>query len=356
MAEAKSRTSELAIARTTGGMTPVFQHVGQMMEYAHLMSKAGAMVRPAFQNNPGACLGIIETAMAFSMRPFALAQKAYLVGDTVAYEAQAVTGMIYATGKIEQRFQYDYEGEGETRRVTVTAKVKGAARAEKITTPPKREIKPQNSPLWKSDPDQQLAYYGARAWCRRHAPDLLLGVYDVDEMHGVVIEGGAINVTPKDDPAARLTQRLDAAASESAPHPIDDPDVIDAEVEDVTAGDASTLPDEAETQAAPGVAVEESAPADTGGLPFDDVPATQPEAEAVAEVTAPTLVAFTELDDRDAVLKACEAYTKNWIAARGQITSRSGPQMDAFIEATTADCQRVRDVSADLYAKIVEAM
>jgi hypothetical protein len=43
-------------------------------------------------------------------------------------------------------------------------------------------IEAQNSPLWKNDPDQQLFYYSSRAFCRRHFPDVLLGVYSRDEL------------------------------------------------------------------------------------------------------------------------------------------------------------------------------
>ena len=30
-------------------------------------------------------------------------------------------------------------------------------------------------------PDQQLAYHGSRVWARRHAPELMLGVYSPEE-------------------------------------------------------------------------------------------------------------------------------------------------------------------------------
>lgn len=231
----------------------------------------------------------------------------------------------------------------------ITAKIFRKDRGHPVSVTEYMEECKRNTDPWKQWPRRMLRHK-AQIQAARIAFGFS-GIMEPDEY-----ERSRETITVDDDPAARLTQRLDAAASESAPDPVDDADVIDAEVEDVADDTTSTLSGEAKTQAAQQVAVKESAPANTGGLPFDDVPTHPTEVEAVAEVAAPTLVAFTELDDRDAVLKACEAYTENWIAARGQIASRSGPQMDAFIEATTADCQRVRDVSADLYAKIVEAM
>lgn len=54
-------------------------------------------------------------------------------------------------------------------------------------TPPFKIIGIKNSPLWKSDPRQQLG--ASRAWARRNCPEVFLGVYDRDE-------ASAIDVTP----------------------------------------------------------------------------------------------------------------------------------------------------------------
>ena len=40
----------------------------------------------------------------------------------------------------------------------------------------------RNSPLWKSDPKQQLAYLAIKKWARLFTPDVILGVYTPDEM------------------------------------------------------------------------------------------------------------------------------------------------------------------------------
>jgi hypothetical protein len=38
-----------------------------------------------------------------------------------------------------------------------------------------------NNRVWASQPDQQLAYHGARVWARRHAPEVMLGVTSPEE-------------------------------------------------------------------------------------------------------------------------------------------------------------------------------
>jgi hypothetical protein len=55
-------------------------------------------------------------------------------------------------------------------------------------SPKLKDISPKRSPLWQTDPDQQLGYYARRSWARRHKPSILLGMHDVDELPGKVIE------------------------------------------------------------------------------------------------------------------------------------------------------------------------
>src|SRR5690606_11704129 len=45
---------------------------------------------------------------------------------------------------------------------------------------------PKNSPLWKNDPDQQHSYYSLRAGARRHCPEVILGMFDVDELRQTI--------------------------------------------------------------------------------------------------------------------------------------------------------------------------
>jgi hypothetical protein len=64
----------------------------------------------------------------------------------------------------------------------------------------------KNSPLWKGDVDQQLFYYSVRAFARRHFPDVMMGIYTVDEL----IDAGAIpsSNTTVSEPAPRGVKAL----------------------------------------------------------------------------------------------------------------------------------------------------
>jgi len=63
----------------------------------------------------------------------------------------------------------------------VTAKFRGESEDRAVSSPPFNAITIKNSPLWKTDPDQQLYYYTIRVWARRYVPEILMGVYAVDE-------------------------------------------------------------------------------------------------------------------------------------------------------------------------------
>jgi len=67
----------------------------------------------------------------------------------------------------------------------------------------------KNSPLWKSDPDQQLGYYSARSWARRHFPELLLGVYTQEEMAAAPPR----DITPQEPTA--MQRKIAAAKAEA---------------------------------------------------------------------------------------------------------------------------------------------
>lgn len=217
------------------------QSVGELVEVAKLMAGAGPLVGKAVRGNVGACLGIILQAGRCNMDPFALSLKTYMVNDQIAYEAQAVAAMIYASPVLDGRLDYEFEGAGDTLVCTVRGRIKGESKERVYTSPPKGSIKTQNSPLWKADPEQQLGYYSARAWARRHVPDVIMGVYTREEVEA--IPGGFVNVTPeKADPSQRLIQNLaEGRRSSELDKPEPDPP---ATAQPVPAADPDTDEDE----------------------------------------------------------------------------------------------------------------
>jgi hypothetical protein len=175
----RERVDQVQIRRAAGGVA--FASALEVMEFAKLMSLSQQAVPPAFRNNPGMCLAVTFQAIEWLMSPFQVANKAYVVNDRIAFESQLIHGVIEARAPLKERLNCDYQGEGPDRQCIVAGTfIDGATRS--YTTPKLKDIKVKNSPLWTSDPDQQLWYYGSRSWARKWCPDVLMGIYSREEI------------------------------------------------------------------------------------------------------------------------------------------------------------------------------
>ena len=177
----RSIACELAI--TSNGNLD-YGDITKVMELAKIMAVADIAIPKHLRSNPGACLSVALQAAAWEMNPFAVANKTYVVNDRIAFEAQLINAVILRRAPITGRMEVSYSGEGATRACTVSAELKSGGTVT-YTSPTVGSIKTKNSPLWNSDPDQQLFYFASRSMCRRHFPDVLLGVYAPDEIEAV---------------------------------------------------------------------------------------------------------------------------------------------------------------------------
>ncbi|MDR3473387.1 MAG: recombinase RecT [Devosia sp.] len=195
----KQIAGAVAISNDAGGMK--FGTMLEVMEFAKMVAIADVAVPKHLRGNPGACLAITIQAVEWNFSPFAVANKSYSVNDRMAYEAQLVHAVILARAPIKGRPKHEYTGDGDKRKLRVWAETLDGEIVD-YESPELGKITPKNSPLWKADPDQQLHYSAVRAWCRRHFPDVILGVYTKDEM-----EDSPKDVTPK---GTGLADRLKA--------------------------------------------------------------------------------------------------------------------------------------------------
>lgn len=168
------------IALTDMGLR--FASMVEIMEFAKMMAVSGPAVRSVFRNNPGACLAVTMKANFFGFEPFSFASKCYFVNEELAYESQLIHAIILAKGGMTRRPTFTFDGEGDKRKCTVTLFLPEPDGAQIYVSPEFGKILPKNSPLWKTDPDQQHIYYSLRAAARRHIPDVILGMYDLEEM------------------------------------------------------------------------------------------------------------------------------------------------------------------------------
>jgi hypothetical protein len=202
--------------------------VDQAMEVAKMMAIAKQAVPQHLRNEPGICLAIVMQAKEWEMTPYAVARKSYVVGDTLAYESQLIHAVIEARAPIKTRLNCRYEGEGLSRKCIVVGIFKGDTDPREYVSPQIKDIRVKNSPLWTSDPDQQLFYYSSRAWCRKWCPDVLHGIYAPDEValgsenarviHNPLQDDAEIGGKPIDGiPPKTIHDELSQAAAEMQP-------------------------------------------------------------------------------------------------------------------------------------------
>jgi hypothetical protein len=217
-------------------------NMANIMKFAEFMAKGRSTIPNHLQGNAADCAAVITQAMSWRMNPYAVAQKTHLVNGALGYEAQLVNAVIQSSGVTVGRFEYDWYGPwekiiGKTKVVKVPAK-EGKKEYEfrvpdygmadevglgvRVSAILKGEDEPRvldlllvqasvrNSPLWATDPKQQLAYLAVKRWARLYCPDVILGVYTPDELGEVVerdITPGASNTRPVRQSASAIAQR-----------------------------------------------------------------------------------------------------------------------------------------------------
>ena len=189
----------------------------ELMDMANMMASSGQMVRDFYRGNPGDCAGLIMICQPYGFNPFMTSWKTYKASKSadapVSFEGQLVNAMVNMSAPVKGRLRYTYHGEGPTRTCTVVGIDRETGEEITYTSPLLKDIPIKNSPLWKADPDQQLGYYSARSWARRHFPELLLGVYTREEIE----EAPPRDVTPKEGGFAAKAQAARMAAAPSEP-------------------------------------------------------------------------------------------------------------------------------------------
>lgn len=191
--------------------------ISQLTAFAKLMAHARVSVPEHLIGNPADCLAITMQALQWGMSPYQVAQKTYIVGGKIGYEAQLINAVISSSDSITGRFKYEYGGDwsrcATSKEVTVKRKgrnggeytaqerVRGWSDADEmglfvrvgavlrgeteITWGEEvylSSVVIRNSPLWVSNPKQQIAYLALKYWARLYTPDVILGVYTKEEL------------------------------------------------------------------------------------------------------------------------------------------------------------------------------
>jgi hypothetical protein len=198
--ENSAREAARDMTVTAGGGVQV-GNWAQLVDLAKYMSTSNWAVRKELRNNVGACIAIIDLATRWGFSHWQLARVCYVVNDILCFESQVIHAVIEKFAPLKYRLRPTYEGEGAHRKVKIVGHMKGELEPLEYESPEIGGISPKNSPLWKTDPDQQLFYLASQRWCKRYCPDVLLGIHDVDQVDSPSIAPigfeNAKDVTPK---------------------------------------------------------------------------------------------------------------------------------------------------------------
>lgn len=168
----------LVSATHTQGFALVPRNMQEAMDLAGMMAKAGFLAKEL--QNPGGALFVIEQAMRWNMSPFAVAMETSFIQGKPMFSGKIVAAAVTSSGAITGRLTYEYSGTDDARQVVVSGTINRELDPRTITVA-LRDARTQNK-AWTTQPDQQLAYHGSRVWARRHAPEVMLGVYSPEEL------------------------------------------------------------------------------------------------------------------------------------------------------------------------------
>lgn len=163
-----------------------------LVRFSEMMAKSAITVPDHLRGKPSDCMAIAMQAAQWGMNPFAVAQKTHVVSGRLGYEAQLVNAVVQQSGAIVGSFHYEYQGQGEQTECRVGAVLRGEQDVTWGEWLRLSSVTVRNSPLWKTNPKQQLGYLQVKNWARAYAPGAILGVYTPDELE--VIPGGTTDM------------------------------------------------------------------------------------------------------------------------------------------------------------------
>lgn len=201
--------------KTTAGelmMNPAV--MDQLYKFAQVMAESRFTVPKHLQGNVGDCLAVAMQATLWGMHPFTVAQKTHEVSGRLGYEAQLVNAVVQHSGAIVGRFHYEYQGEGERMQCRVGAIPRGESEIVWGEWLAMSSVTTKNSPLWKTNPKQQIGYLQVKNWARAYTPGAILGVYTPDELD-VIPLAPPKDITPRAEAIAATVEAASPALIES---------------------------------------------------------------------------------------------------------------------------------------------
>lgn len=171
-------TNTSLVESNGNGCSLVPASMSEAMRLAEMMAAAKLVPRD-LQGSAPDCLLVVMQACRWNMDPFAVAQECSVIQGRLAYSGKLTAAVVNTRGRLTGRLTFAYSGDGPNRAVAVTGQLRGEDGVRSVIV--RLADVRTSARVWQTQPDQQLAYSGARVWARRHMPEVMLGVWGPDE-------------------------------------------------------------------------------------------------------------------------------------------------------------------------------
>lgn len=196
----------------------------KLWRLAEALAQSALSIPKELKGNVGDCLAIVTQAFIWGLNPFAVAQAAHVINGKLGYEGKLINAVVMQSGMIRGSFHYEYQGSGMDLECRVGAVLAGESEITWGEWLRNGDIKVRNSPLWATNPRQQLGYLQVKNWARAFTPGAILGIYSTDELAEIEAQIAGLPPAPPAPPAGprrRSESQAQAPAQDSATHGAD---------------------------------------------------------------------------------------------------------------------------------------
>lgn len=198
------------------------------------------LVPEQYRGKPENCMIACWMAVRLSVDPFMFMQNTYVVHGRPGMEAKLAIALVNSRGPFTGPIQWRFTGEGKSRACTAYATHRGTGEVcEATVTWAMVEGEGwDKNPKWKTMPEMMFRYRSATFLARLYAPECLMGMSTLDELHDIkevaadfreipAANSGAV-ISMSDEPHVDLAQSITTPEPKRRGRP--PKDVPDAEV------------------------------------------------------------------------------------------------------------------------------
>ena len=159
-----------------------FQLAGKMAQWL----ASGTVVPKEYQGNVGNCLIAIDMSTRLGVPPLMVMQNLYVVNGRPAWSSQYIIAMINNSKKYTTELQFELTGAGDNMECFAFAEDKNGHKVVGPTITMKMAKDEgwlnKTGSKWKTMPEVMMRYRAASFFGRLNCPDMIMGIYTVDEV------------------------------------------------------------------------------------------------------------------------------------------------------------------------------